>query len=343
MEGSSATRDPPDGLTTLERLATVATTHTRSDSGVDGKSHFGIDDPAGKSVVHSNATTGPTSAPAQMTASATAPPCEGVAQGVAQATASAPPPLVKAELQGLPHEAHAPYIARPPPGPFTYSVYDGSKSKANGGSCAPSAPDLSDEHLRGIDDGDVNSKIRKVSHSVVERRRRDKINEKICELKSMVPTCVGHDNLQKVIVLERVVEYIDAISEENAALRRENLALRGNCTDLHRKLESLEQHYSHQKGFYYMAPYSAPSSGHGHFAPSPGSMHSDAASQRHVVMPQYSTSSAPLPFAMQQVPASAHAFAQQQQQAFARAAYESAQGGAWCAAASNSGGRPLPQ
>eukprot|EP01136_Pigoraptor_vietnamica_P015738 Opistho-1_new@4480 len=47
----------------------------------------------------------------------------------------------------------------------------------------------------------------------------------------------------QVIVLERVVEYIDAISEENAALRRENLALRGNCTDLHRKLESLEQHY----------------------------------------------------------------------------------------------------
>ena len=49
---------------------------------------------------------------------------------------------------------------------------------------------------------------RKVSHSVIEKRRRERINYCISQLNVLVPSCHAEDNLQKLAVLEKTVEYI---------------------------------------------------------------------------------------------------------------------------------------
>jgi len=36
-------------------------------------------------------------------------------------------------------------------------------------------------------------KRRKISHSAIERRRRQRINEKVAQLQSLIPDCVGRE------------------------------------------------------------------------------------------------------------------------------------------------------
>ncbi|KAI9203311.1 uncharacterized protein BJ171DRAFT_569024 [Polychytrium aggregatum] len=49
---------------------------------------------------------------------------------------------------------------------------------------------------------------RKIAHTAVERRRREKIQQKILELRDLVPTCTTHRNIQKAVILECTVDYI---------------------------------------------------------------------------------------------------------------------------------------
>lgn len=50
---------------------------------------------------------------------------------------------------------------------------------------------------------------RKMSHSAIERRRRDRINACFDHLKNIIPSCASHpDGWQKLTVLEKTIEYI---------------------------------------------------------------------------------------------------------------------------------------
>ncbi|CAO3587794.1 unnamed protein product [Absidia cylindrospora] len=49
---------------------------------------------------------------------------------------------------------------------------------------------------------------RKVSHSAIERRRRERINDRIMQLKHIIPTCADQENLHKLSILQSAIEYI---------------------------------------------------------------------------------------------------------------------------------------
>ncbi|KAI1294428.1 hypothetical protein EDD11_008126 [Mortierella claussenii] len=78
-----------------------------------------------------------------------------------------------------------------------------SQSTATGGSSkrrASSSAKLIDQETRDL--------MRKVSHSAIERRRRERINDKILQLKHLVPACVDEDHLHKLSILQSTIEYI---------------------------------------------------------------------------------------------------------------------------------------
>ncbi|CAO3569657.1 unnamed protein product [Mortierella alpina] len=59
-----------------------------------------------------------------------------------------------------------------------------------------------------IMDQETRDLMRKVSHSAIERRRRERINDKILQLKHLVPACVDEDHLHKLSILQSTIEYI---------------------------------------------------------------------------------------------------------------------------------------
>ncbi|KAJ3175606.1 hypothetical protein HDU87_006103 [Geranomyces variabilis] len=61
--------------------------------------------------------------------------------------------------------------------------------------------------------------LRKVSHSAIERRRRERINDKIMQMKSLVPACANQDSLHKLRILEEAIQYIHILKGELAEAR----------------------------------------------------------------------------------------------------------------------------
>lgn len=55
---------------------------------------------------------------------------------------------------------------------------------------------------------DQREQARKISHSAIERRRRERINDKIVQLKDLIPSCADRDNLHKMTILQSAIEYI---------------------------------------------------------------------------------------------------------------------------------------
>ncbi|CAO3609066.1 unnamed protein product [Mucor fragilis] len=55
---------------------------------------------------------------------------------------------------------------------------------------------------------DQREQARKVSHSAIERRRRERINDKILQLKDLIPSCADRDNLHKMTILQSAIDYI---------------------------------------------------------------------------------------------------------------------------------------
>ncbi|CAG8661492.1 16036_t:CDS:2 [Funneliformis caledonium] len=60
---------------------------------------------------------------------------------------------------------------------------------------------------------DQREMARKVSHSAIERRRREKINDKIMQLKDLIPSCADQDHLHKLSILQSAIEYIQYLQE----------------------------------------------------------------------------------------------------------------------------------
>jgi hypothetical protein len=54
---------------------------------------------------------------------------------------------------------------------------------------------------------------RRINHSVIEKRRREKINMCLKELQNLVPNCKD-ENLQKLAILERTVEYLYTLHKQ---------------------------------------------------------------------------------------------------------------------------------
>ncbi|KAI8638360.1 hypothetical protein BD408DRAFT_352019 [Parasitella parasitica] len=55
---------------------------------------------------------------------------------------------------------------------------------------------------------DQREQARKISHSAIERRRREKINDKILQLRDLIPSCAERENLHKMTILQSAIDYI---------------------------------------------------------------------------------------------------------------------------------------
>jgi hypothetical protein len=65
---------------------------------------------------------------------------------------------------------------------------------------------------------------RRISHSAIERRRRERINDKMSQLRRLVPSCRGQDHLHKLSVLQYAIEYIHEL--------RRKLGIKDEASDL---------------------------------------------------------------------------------------------------------------
>ncbi|KAI9323084.1 hypothetical protein BX666DRAFT_2108124 [Dichotomocladium elegans] len=55
---------------------------------------------------------------------------------------------------------------------------------------------------------DQREHARKISHSAIERRRRERINDKIAQLRQLIPSCSDKEHLHKMTVLQSAIDYI---------------------------------------------------------------------------------------------------------------------------------------
>ncbi|KAL0081457.1 Myc-type, basic helix-loop-helix domain-containing protein, partial [Phycomyces blakesleeanus] len=60
---------------------------------------------------------------------------------------------------------------------------------------------------------DQREQARKVSHSAIERRRRERINDKILQLKELIPSCAEQDQLHKMSILQSAIDYITYLKD----------------------------------------------------------------------------------------------------------------------------------
>ncbi|GJJ71459.1 hypothetical protein EMPS_03809 [Entomortierella parvispora] len=94
---------------------------------------------------------------------------------------------------GAPHP-----LLSPPSGPSSAATVSGSGT---------SSKRRASSHAKVVDQ-ETRDLMRKVSHSAIERRRRERINDKILQLKHLVPSCVDEDHLHKLSILQSTIEYI---------------------------------------------------------------------------------------------------------------------------------------
>ncbi|KAI8081538.1 uncharacterized protein BX664DRAFT_302324 [Halteromyces radiatus] len=88
-----------------------------------------------------------------------------------------------------------------PPSPTPYTFYHPYPSSSSSSSDYP------------ITTADQREQARKVSHSAIERRRRERINDKIMQLKKLIPTCADQDNLHKMSILQSAIDYITYLKQ----------------------------------------------------------------------------------------------------------------------------------
>ncbi|KAL2182503.1 hypothetical protein L209DRAFT_584851 [Thermothelomyces heterothallicus CBS 203.75] len=75
---------------------------------------------------------------------------------------------------------------------------------------------------------------RKTAHSIIERRRRSKMNEEFAVLKSLIPACTGE--MHKLAILQAAIEYVRYLEDCVAKLK----AQCGSGTELDREPRSIQ-------------------------------------------------------------------------------------------------------
>ncbi|CAO3635373.1 unnamed protein product [Mucor hiemalis] len=112
---------------------------------------------------------------------------------------------------------------QPPPSPFyhPYALQMSPTMMPNYPPLPPSrhnsissSPGLGPTSLNSSNStADQREKARKVSHSAIERRRRERINDKILQLKQLIPSCAEQDNLHKMSILQSAIDYISYLKD----------------------------------------------------------------------------------------------------------------------------------
>ncbi|KAI7860559.1 Myc-type, basic helix-loop-helix domain-containing protein, partial [Circinella umbellata] len=69
---------------------------------------------------------------------------------------------------------------------------------------------------------DQREQARKLSHSAIERRRRERINDKILQLRQLIPSCANQEHLHKMTVLQSAIDYITYLKDIVARLDGED-------------------------------------------------------------------------------------------------------------------------
>ncbi|CAO3595559.1 unnamed protein product [Absidia cylindrospora] len=108
------------------------------------------------------------------------------------------PATLPSSPSSLPYTFYHPYQLSPPIQPVNPSVYHHQHH--------PPHPTTSTT-------ADQREQARKVSHSAIERRRRERINDKIMQLKQLIPTCANQENLHKMSILQSSIDYITYLKD----------------------------------------------------------------------------------------------------------------------------------
>ncbi|KAI9485825.1 MAG: Myc-type, basic helix-loop-helix domain-containing protein, partial [Benjaminiella poitrasii] len=103
---------------------------------------------------------------------------------------------------------------------------------------------------------DQREKARRISHSAIERRRRERINDKILQLKQLIPTCRDQESLHKMSILQSAIEYIAYLQDvvqnhprlSNDLLQGAHLTPKKTKSLLPKEVEPFTSQFSVQKG-----------------------------------------------------------------------------------------------
>jgi len=82
--------------------------------------------------------------------------------------------------------------------------------------------------------------VRKEMHNATEKRRREKINDKINELKEILPQCKTYGS-NKASILHHAVEYIKVLQSNNSTLGQANTKLQESNTQLVGEMRNLHR------------------------------------------------------------------------------------------------------
>ncbi|THC89952.1 hypothetical protein EYZ11_010588 [Aspergillus tanneri] len=87
-----------------------------------------------------------------------------------------------------------------------------SSSKENNKNAANASPATSKKKQPSATSAAGRKIARKTAHSLIERRRRSKMNEEFATLKDMIPACKGQD-MHKLSILQASIEYVNYLEQ----------------------------------------------------------------------------------------------------------------------------------
>lgn len=85
-----------------------------------------------------------------------------------------------------------------------------------------SPPTLRGKQPEALSTADQREQARKLSHSAIERRRRERINDKIVQLRQLIPSCADQEHLHKMTVLQSAIDYITYLKQVVSKLEGED-------------------------------------------------------------------------------------------------------------------------
>ncbi|KAH7026584.1 uncharacterized protein B0I36DRAFT_366128 [Microdochium trichocladiopsis] len=93
-----------------------------------------------------------------------------------------------------------------------------AKAKASANTTSKNAPDAGSKKKQPSSTSAAGRKIaRKTAHSLIERRRRSKMNEEFAVLKGLIPACTG--DMHKLAILQASIEYVRYLEDCVATLK----------------------------------------------------------------------------------------------------------------------------
>ncbi|KAI9862488.1 MAG: hypothetical protein M1813_004339 [Trichoglossum hirsutum] len=123
-----------------------------------------------------------------------------------------PPPTRSRKIIQMKPRPDEPLVQQPVSAPTKETQNKTTANQATGGKRKPPTP----TSVAG-------RKIaRKTAHSLIERRRRSKMNEEFCVLKQMIPACQNQD-MHKLAILQASIDYLRYLEQCIAGLKANNV------------------------------------------------------------------------------------------------------------------------